>query len=521
MDASHFDRLARSLSLTTPGNRRRILGVLGMVPALAGLHANLDAADARKRQTRRHHPNDDRDVSAQKKRKKKKKKKCTPPPVATTCAGKCGQVTDTCGLQVNCGACTCGQGCAPCLICQPGPNGAGVCVSDAQQRGGPCGAAGQLCQDDGTCRCDSQSCAVNETCVAGACTCPCALGCTSSSVQNAINAATPGATITLCPGRFGPITIDKNLTLIGAGAGESPAANTILDARQNGTTVIVDTGATVTLQNIRITGGQSPGSDLGGGVRNEGTLTLANCVVTDNTGVFGGGISNRQTTSVLFLDSTFVLDNDAVKGGGISNNGTATLSNGSAVQNNQASEDGGGIRTLNTLTLNNSSVAGNTADGDGGGILAVVAANVTLNGGSFVANNTAGDNGGGIFNGDDIPAFQPRTTLNSGSVVSGNSASDDGGGIFLQSGFVTITSSEIADNTADIGGGIFVLGGELTVSGSALITENVGRSQVGGINQFGGTVTVQGETNVCQNTPSPQCSGFASNRCAEQCPQTT
>ena len=93
--------------------------------------------------------------------------------------------------------------------------------------------------------------------------------------------------------------------------------------------------------------GNSAGGQLGGGILNQGTLTLTNSTVSGNSSTF--------STSPL----------GGTGGGGIhnDNSGTMTLIN-STVSGNT----GGGIRSDGTMTMTNSTVSGNTAEFSGDGI---------------------------------------------------------------------------------------------------------------------------------------------------------
>ena len=147
-------------------------------------------------------------------------------------------------------------------------------------------------------------------------------------------------------------------------------------------------GAMVELRGLTVTGGSGGGArvvvdgvashkttgpwTVGGGIWNQGTLSLTNCTVSGNTtDIIGGGIYNDATLTLA--DST-VSENIAGDGGGIYNNGTLTLTN-STVSGNTAWAGGGlgggeGVNLYSTLTLINSTVSGNTArSGEGGGIL--------------------------------------------------------------------------------------------------------------------------------------------------------
>ncbi|MCT7967693.1 DUF4347 domain-containing protein, partial [Laspinema sp. D1] len=137
------------------------------------------------------------------------------------------------------------------------------------------------------------------------------------------------------------------------------------------------------LANIPPTPEENNTSD-GGGIYNEGTLTLNRSTITGNRAEDdGGGIKNEgiltvsgSTISNNSAEST-INDNEAGNhGGGIQNDGTAFISN-STISNNRAATHGGGFYNTRTLTVSHSTIAFNTAaDLDG--------------------NNTG--NGGGIFN---------------------------------------------------------------------------------------------------------------------------
>src|SRR5262245_34633906 len=129
----------------------------------------------------------------------------------------------------------------------------------------------------------------------------------------------------------------------------------------------VASGATVVLSGLTITGGSIPGWLLeGGGILNNGTLTLSNAAVSGNGATARGGISNHGalTLSNAAVSVNVSYGNGGPQGGGgILNSGTLTL-NYSTVGGNSADFDGIGGGILNdggTLTLNYSTVSGNSA----------------------------------------------------------------------------------------------------------------------------------------------------------------
>jgi CSLREA domain-containing protein len=108
-------------------------------------------------------------------------------------------------------------------------------------------------------------------------------------------------------------------------------------------------GGNLTASGLTIRNGRTGSS--GGGIRNEGTLSLSNATVTGNetTASFGGGIANSGTAAMSLTNVT--------------------------VSGNRAESDGGGIDQGigGLLTLSHVTIAGNTTDisgdtGGGGGI---------------------------------------------------------------------------------------------------------------------------------------------------------
>ncbi len=147
--------------------------------------------------------------------------------------------------------------------------------------------------------------------------------------------------------------------------------------------------APVTISGLTISDGNDDTSgDFvgGGGIYNDGRLTLNNSTVSGNTSasvIGGGGIYNSGT---LFLTNSTVNGNTAENGGGILNLRFAHLTN-STVSNN-AAKNGGGIHEGHDLVLTNTTVSSNTATYAGGGIHAQTGADVRN---TIIARNSAPD----------------------------------------------------------------------------------------------------------------------------------
>ena len=90
----------------------------------------------------------------------------------------------------------------------------------------------------------------------------------------------------------------------------------------------VDASVTASISGLTITGGNAAGS--GGGLYNDGTITLTNCTVSGNSASYGGGgVSNYGTLDADQLHRQRQLRQPI--GGGVfmepTTGGTATLTN--------------------------------------------------------------------------------------------------------------------------------------------------------------------------------------------------
>ena len=148
-------------------------------------------------------------------------------------------------------------------------------------------------------------------------------------------------------------------------------------------------------------------SNLNSGINNEGTLTVTNSTIADNTAaISAGGIGNEGTLTVT--NSTIADNTAANSAGGILNYGTLTVTN-STIADNTAANSAGGIGNVGKLTVTNSTIAYNEADFGGG--LAVIEGTATLYN-TIVALNTGSGNGAPA---DDISVFDSFGTVSSAS----------------------------------------------------------------------------------------------------------
>lgn len=236
------------------------------------------------------------------------------------------------------------------------------------------------------------------------------------SLRDTVAGATPGDTIRFDMARVispialssGQIVLDKDVTIEGPGANLLAIRNTA----PLGTTsrvLLVQSGVTVTISGLTVTGGNVLSPENGGGILSTGVLTVSYSTVSGNaaTGGFGGGIA-AMDGSLTVAHST-ISDNFAEHFGGGVLAYAPTVVTHSTISGNRAAHDGGALlSSLRPLTVANSTISGNSA----------TSAGIYVQGG-------------------------PATFLN--STVSGNSALFFGG-LFAQMATVTLRNTILAGN---------------------------------------------------------------------------
>jgi serine/threonine protein kinase len=171
--------------------------------------------------------------------------------------------------------------------------------------------------------------------------------------------------------------------------------------------------AHVTIRGITLSGGRAP---EGGGLLNQGRLTLSRCVVRDDAAAGnGGGISSDGT---LELDKAIVADNrSGNQGGGVYSGGRLTMV-GAAVCDNAAASHGGGVYTTGDLTASSSTIARNRSNRYGGG-LATDGGSCLLTSVTVTANRADAD-GDGRRDGGGLRVYNLPTLRLYNTIVAGN-----------------------------------------------------------------------------------------------------
>jgi IPTL-CTERM motif len=344
-------------------------------------------------------------------------------------------------------------------------------------------------------------------------------------------------------GAAGDLDVLDNLAAVDlAIVGNNSAISNASAPRDRILHVLAGAGVTVTGVTIRdgliaAPPGQSYPDDtaVGGGIMNEGSLSMSNCGVVGNQAIgadrgygFGGGIAS---TGPLSLTGCLVQGNRAqggsnggdAGGGGINHGGGALITlvrtrvedntalgghGGSAIDGRGGFATGGAMSIFSTLHVSESVIANNFARGGVGGV----------NGEAL--GYSGGANGGGLFLAC-CEQLITATTITGNRAEGGDGSAGglgveggaDGGGVYKFTGGLTVSNSTFSANVAlagtgsgndnqHSGGGL-----SLALGGAFLDSVTVTRSTNGGISN--GHLFHVTNSIVALQISGPDCGGDA------------
>jgi len=307
--------------------------------------------------------------------------------------------------------------------------------------------------------------------------------CPYTTVQAAVDAADPGDVIKIASGVYtgvhgraaptgydgyhGPAVItqvvylSETVTLRGGYTTAftdppDPEANpTALDAQGQGRVLVIAGAITLTIEGLRITGGDATG--LGG----------------DHWGYdAGGGLFLWYSDATVIIRNNQVFSNTADNGGGLYMYKGAAAFSANTVTSNTANDYGGGLFLYDSdATLSANTVTRNTASSSGGGGLFLYYSDATLSA-NMVTFNTAHSGGGGLF----LQGGAPTLTNH---VVADNQDNHAGSGLFIWDSSPRLLHTTMARNRGGDGSGLYVAG--LSNRSSAILTNTIVVSHTVGI----------------------------------------
>lgn len=316
--------------------------------------------------------------------------------------------------------------------------------------------------------------------------------CPGCELRSRIESAQPGDTVIISAGIYtmtgGELVIDKDLTLIGAGAGETVIQAAITWDQSVHRVIRITEGNVVSISGVTIRYGNEASTEVrmipfhseavgmiasgieamraefGGGIYNQGTLTLTDSIVTENfagggAGIFNGAKVTIENSSIsanrargfgsgifnggiLHASNTVIENNVAGGGGGLSNWGEASIV-AVTFNGNRSNISAGGIynNSVGVMTLDSSTVSNNES---------AIAGGINNWGRLLVINSTISNNKAGYAAGIDSRGVLTLTN----STVSGNIAGEGGGlvvRIMISNDGTSMSNTILAGNTAEQG----------------------------------------------------------------------
>ena len=336
-----------------------------------------------------------------------------------------------------------------------------------------------------------------------------------------------------------PATLDTSkcsaLTIKGFDSQETYKA--VINANNKGIALTVETAVPITIENLKITGGNTRTDDdkSGGGITvKAGSVTLSDRAwVTGNTGdnnvKCGGGVYVAAGAKFFMRGKSLVGDKNIAsaptsqgagsntvtfggRGGGICNYGSAfigcdesgaatsacKLDDGYGIIGNWSNSDAGGVYNQGALKFASGVISCNMAQnideytGSGGGIYqeggtllisgGKICGNAAAEGGGLYVNGGQADMTGGAIGGD---------SLAEGNVATAQGANGCGGGVCVASGKTfTMTGGSISCNKANIWGGGVYTSGVFDMQGGTMADNSLETGSI--YTRAGGAVYVSG-----------------------------
>ncbi len=194
------------------------------------------------------------------------------------------------------------------------------------------------------------------------------------------------------------------------------------------------------------------------GVLNEGSFNMYGGSVTENTGIFGGGVENDSSATFNMNGGSITKNSDS----GVRNKGTFNMNSGEIAENT-----GHGVynESSATFNMNGGSITENKTRG------VYNAGTFTMSSGE-IARNIVGGNGGGVFNANDA-----IFNMNGGSIIENIARPYSGqtgcagvynAGTFTISGNAIIQDNKKEDATGETLNNVFLQAGKNISIGSAL-----------------------------------------------------
>ncbi|MGA3354861.1 MAG: right-handed parallel beta-helix repeat-containing protein [Acidimicrobiales bacterium] len=288
------------------------------------------------------------------------------------------------------------------------------------------------------------------------------------------------------------------ITISGQGAGA-----TIIDATHIDRAFAVQSGASLSISGVTIENGSqndatpsdhSTAPAYGGAFYNDGVLSVSNCVLTNNSAYYGGGVVFADTgaSATSITNSTVTGSSSGGGYGGVLyvESGAITLS-ADTITGNSSYYYGAVLydyesgHTVGAVTINQSTISNNAAYYDYGGALYLDDAGaLTITGSTFENNILDYYYGGAVYD-----ETSGELTV-SGSTFNGNASGGYygyGGAIETDGTDLSVSGSTFEGNIANYGGAIYIEGSSATAVES-ITTSTFSDNKGSGYYYYGGAI---------------------------------
>ena len=163
-----------------------------------------------------------------------------------------------------------------------------------------------------------------------------------------------------------------------------PGANLLTISGSNLTRALqIGPNVSATVSGVTVTGGNADGD--GGGIFNDGVLTVTHSIVSNSVSPFNGGGIGSGNGDRLTVSHSTLAGNRAIVGGGINNNGVLTVQN-STISGNTSQIDGGGIHSQDgSVSVTSATITNNVVNSGLSGVSVFTGTGVFRN--SIIAGN--------------------------------------------------------------------------------------------------------------------------------------
>ena len=347
------------------------------------------------------------------------------------------------------------------------------------------------------------------------------------------------ATITL--GAGGALTVNTGvsmtitgpgaslLTISGAGQSQVFAVSGFASAAISGLTITNGNSASgggignqgvLTLTNVAVTNSTSSGE--GGGIWNIGGLALTNCTISGNTAAtHGGGIANSwaisQTVTNITIGGIVIGTNTNYN----TSTGTVTISNSTIANNTAAAGKGGGLYN-SPISTSGQQAVGLTITSTTTSSSGPISPYISVTGSTITGNSAL--LGGGIYNGSAYTGYTPLVI--EGSTITGNSAVT-GGGVNMAASSLAFQNDIVTGNSATTAAPDFT--GTTTDGGGNILGQSSGTGTSAGANlatlgSYGGFAPTMpplpGSTAICAGLTANVPSGVTTDERGNPLPTT-